>query len=101
EGITQKATAYDLTHLLSAHIRALRQIIAALKRRRHDKGLSALLPAYYEQVLNIQLDVYHACGRLSKDFPILPYRNTLKLKLLHILGLKRLCQLHKIFRYRH
>ena len=101
EGITQKATTNDLTHLLSAHIRALRQIIAALKRRRHDKGLSALLPAYYEQVLNIQLDVYHACGRLSKDFPILHYRNTLKLKLLHFLGLKRLCQLHKIFRYRH
>ncbi len=101
KGITENATAKDLTNLLETHTRMLKQIKDNFRRRRRRNDLEAYMPAYYAQVLNIQLDAYRAGGRISKYFPMLPYRNTFKLKLLHILGLKRLCQLHKLFHRSH
>ncbi|MBQ4174423.1 MAG: glycosyltransferase family 2 protein, partial [Prevotella sp.] len=49
---------------------------------------------YYAHLLNIQLDVYELTGN-PPIIPILPYYSTLKLKLLHIIGIKRLCKLSK------
>lgn len=97
KGITENATAKDLTHLLETHTRMLKQIKDYMRRRRRKTDLEQYIPEYYAQVLNIQIDVCRAGGQVSKYFPILPYRNTFKLKLLHILGIKRLCQLYKIF----
>ncbi|MBM6992663.1 MAG: glycosyltransferase family 2 protein [Prevotella sp.] len=101
DGITEKATVRDLTFLLNTHTRMLKQVRNFLNRRRKKGELDDYASEYYSQVLNIQIDVYRAGGRLSKYFPILPYKNTFKLKLLHLLGLKRLCQLHKTFRRSH
>ena len=115
DGITQNATARGLTDLLAAHIKVLNDFS---RKTANDVSLakySNAMAAYYASVLNIQLDVYDAGGKLiqpnkeakkedsRKDplepqpFPILPYYNTWKLKLMHYLGLKRLCQLHRIF----
>ncbi len=92
KGITVNATGKDLTHLLEAHTWMLRQI----SKNKSNSAISDFLPDYYAHVLNIQIDVYRATGRISKYFPTLPYRHTLKLKLMHLLGIKRLCQLHKM-----
>ncbi len=92
KGITVNATGKDLTHLLEAHTWMLHQI----SKKKSSNTLSDSFPDYYAHVLNIQIDVYRATGRISKYFPILPYRHTLKLKLMHLLGIKRLCQLHKM-----
>ena len=97
KGISHQATGKDLSNLLEAHTRAIADIRRSLKRRRNGKRLQEGLKDYYAHVLNIQLDVYRLCGTISPYFPILPFRHTLKLKLLHLIGLKRLCQLHKIF----
>lgn len=90
-GITAKAGGKELTDLLHAHLKHL-----------HLWG--ELTPAYYEALVNIQLDVYettHAAPLL----PVLPYKGTLKLFILHLIGLKRLCQLnqfiHKIRKISH
>lgn len=100
-GITEKANSKDLANLLEANTRALSIVRKTLDRRRNKKNLTIYLKDYYASILNIQLDVYRESGFISKHFPILPYRHTFKLKLMHIIGLKRLCQLHKIFRRRH
>lgn len=97
DGITEKATVKDMLHLLEANTRALANICKTLKRRRKH-NLEAALQNYYAAILNIQLDVYAMGGGISKYFPILPYRHTFKLKMLHLLGIKRLCQLHKMLR---
>lgn len=103
-GITQKATAEDLLNLLQAHLSIIAQLYPAPSRRKFPKRFDDAFGEYYAHVLNILLDVTDNSKKgqdtthLSCAFPILPYNNTLKLKLLHILGLKRLCQLHKIFR---
>lgn len=96
-GITESATTKDMRHLLEANTRALANIRKGLKRRRKN-NLEDHLKKYYAHILNIQLDLYAMGGGVSKYFPTLPYKHTLKLKLMHLLGLKRLCQLHKVFR---
>lgn len=78
-GITALATGKELTDLLEAHMRVLPSV--------HDAD-------YYAHVLNIQLDVYELTGH-DPVLPVLPYRKTYKQRLLHILGLKRLCKLNK------
>jgi len=101
KGITETAKARDLNDLLNTHTRMLKQVMGFVKNRKNRKELNDLVAEYYAKVLNIQLDVYRAGGKPSKYFPMLPYRNTFKLELLHLLGLKRLCQLHKIFHRSH
>ena len=115
-GITQNATAQDLTDLLNAHIKVLNDIFAKISSDISLAKYNEAMSAYYASVLNIQLDVYNAGVKavlpqdVSKQspknvtheplpFPILPYYNTWKLKLMHYLGLKRLCQLHSLFRH--
>ena len=79
QGISVKATAIDLYHLLESHLRVLTQV--------HDS-------AYYAHVLNIALDVFHATGT-PPSLPTLPYDNTLKLWINHHIGFHILCQLHR------
>lgn len=114
-GITNTATVADLSDLLEAQLRILKRIEQKKTKRPLTKHQEKQYADYYADVLNIQLDVYDASGKLfvSRDeypslkenmpdknqpsFPILPYNHTLKLKLLHLIGLKRLCQLHRVF----
>lgn len=102
KGITQKATVSDLSSLLDAQLAVLKELQPAPNRRNFKKRLEADFAGYYAAVLNICLDVSDSSGSLPEaSFPVLPYRHTLKLKLLHILGLKTLCRLHRIFRHSH
>lgn len=91
-GITENANGRALSDLLYAHCKML--------YRCNDAD-------YYARVLNIQLDAYELTGKR----PILPQLRkmrfvkttpTLKLKLLKLIGIKRLCilnkLLHKIYR---
>ncbi|GAB6975201.1 hypothetical protein JCM15124A_01080 [Prevotella falsenii] len=80
-GITANADGQDLTSLLEAHLAYI-------------NGNNEIDSTYYAHVLNIQLDVYEA----TKAVPLLPVRpfyGNLKLTLLHLLGIKRLCKLNK------
>ena len=79
-GITVNADGKALGNLLEAHLKVLPEMVAA---------------QYYSHVLNIQMDVYELTGD-DPVIPILPYYSTFKLKLLHIIGIKRLCKLNKI-----
>ena len=86
KGITAQAGGKELTDLLEAHLK-------------HLKLWGELTPAYYQSLVNIQIDVYEAT-HAEPILPVLPYKGTLKLFILHLIGLKRLCQLtqfiHKI-----
>lgn len=77
-GITQQATGTGLAQLLQAHVQVL--------SRWHNAR-------YYAHVLNIQLDVYELT-HARPVLPVLPYYRGAKLILLHLIGLKRLCQLN-------
>lgn len=79
EGITVNADGKALAGLLDAHLKVLPDMADA---------------DYYAHILNIQLDVYELTGD-DPIIPILPYYSTLKLKLLHFIGIKRLCKLNK------
>ena len=80
-GITARAGGKELTDLLEAHLK-------------HLKLWSELTPDYYQSLLNIQMDVYEAT-HADPILPVLPYKGTLKLFFLHLIGLKRLCQLNR------
>ena len=86
KGITAQAGGKELTDLLEAHLK-------------HLKQWGELTPPYYQALVNIQIDVYEAT-HAEPILPVLPYKGTLKLFILHLIGLKRLCQLtqfiHKI-----
>lgn len=97
KGITETANGKDLSNLLEAHTRTLADIRKAMRKRKDKEEINHYLKDYYAHMLNIQLDVYRERGMISKYFPILPFKHTFKLRLLHLIGLKRLCQLHKIF----
>lgn len=102
-GITENATAKDLDNLLQAHLAVIGQLYPAPSHRNFPKRLDAAFGDYYAHVLNILLDVAdNAASDISYEaFPTLPYHHTLKLRMLHLLGLKRLCQLHRILRKFH
>ncbi|MBP7856328.1 MAG: glycosyltransferase family 2 protein [Prevotella sp.] len=120
KGISHTATAEDLTDLLTGHVRVLNDYTRQLENNASLTKFGKAMDEYYASVLNIQMDVYDACGKLyqlrnlnRKDrrgnplpppqpphFPILPYYSTWKLKLMHYIGLERLCALHRIFRRR-
>jgi len=91
KGITAQAGGKELNDLLEAHLK-------------HLKLWGELTPAYYQALVNIQLDVYEAT-HAAPILPVLPYKGTLKLFILHLIGLKRLCQLtqfiHKIRKISH
>jgi glycosyltransferase involved in cell wall biosynthesis len=117
KGITLNASAESLTDLLTGHIRVLNDYTRQAENNKSLGKFGKAMGEYYASVLNIQLDVYRACGQLYKlrdlrrkdrrgnplpppqppHFPILPYRSTWKLKLMHLIGLERLCALHRIF----
>ena len=80
-GITAQAGGKELTDLLEAHLTHL-----------HLWG--RLTRDYYQALLNIQMDVYEAT-HADPVLPVLPYKGTLKLFVLHLIGLKRLCQLNR------
>ncbi len=86
KGITAQAGGKELNDLLEAHLK-------------HLNLWGELTPAYYQSLVNIQIDVYEAT-HAEPILPVLPYKGTLKLFILHLIGLKRLCQLtqfiHKI-----
>ena len=83
KGITAQAGGKELNDLLKAHLK-------------HLKLWGKLTPAYYQSLVNIQLDVYEAT-HAAPILPVLPYKGTLKLYILHLIGLKRLCQLNQFF----
>lgn len=85
--ITNTADGRALNDLLEGHL----HVLYCEKQLLQGKDYAA----YYAHVLNIQLDVYELTGE-PPVLPILPYRNTLKLKLMHLLGLKQLCILNKL-----
>lgn len=89
QGITQQADGSDLIELLKAHI----NIIA-------DKQLMnyADFKEYYRHVLNIQISCYDRAASIKNLIcPVLPYWGSLKLTALHILGLRNLCRLHRLY----
>lgn len=95
-GITQRAGAKDLNSLLDGNLIMLRRMAADKRAKQKVKEYDRLMADYYADVLNIQLDVFRSTGKIRQDFPILPYHNTIKLKVLHLLGLKTLCKIHKL-----
>lgn len=95
-GITANADGHDLNDLLQAHIKVLRD----------STLLSPPDTVYYGHVLNIALDVYRDTG-VVPDLPSpkevnvqqrAGTRTPLKMKIMQTIGLKRLCQLHKLIR---
>ena len=80
DGISVNADGKALSNLLEAHLNVIPEMVDA---------------EYYSHVLNIQLDVYEL-SEAEPIIPILPYYSPLKLKLLHIIGIKRLCKWNKI-----
>ncbi len=90
KGITATADGKTLNELLSAHIDNLNEL-----RYNYSTLPQNEMGYYYHHILNIQLDVYERMGT-SPRIPILPYNQTLKLKLLHLLGINKLCKLSKI-----
>ena len=81
-GITARAGGKELNDLLEAHLK-------------HLKLWGELTPEYYQALLNIQMDVYEAT-HADPVLPVLPYKGTLKLFVLHLIGIKRLCQLNQV-----
>lgn len=110
-GITRQASAADLSDLLEAHIIVLNRLATELRLQTSFASFADAFSAYYTAALNVQLDVFDASGQLFVPqptrpadqplpaFPILPFYGTWKLKLLHLLGLHTLCQLHKTLRH--
>ena len=93
-GITQRARDKSYRDLLEAHLTIIND-----PRLRTRDGFAE----YYRHVLDIQLQTYIYSGD-SRDIklPVLPYYGSLKLKLIHLLGLPLLCKslrfYHLIFR---
>lgn len=95
-GITQQVGAKDLNSLLDGNLIMLHRMATDKRARQKVKDYDRLMAEYYADVLNIQLDVFRSTGKTRQDFPVLPYHNTLKLKALHLLGLKTLCNIHRL-----
>lgn len=86
-GITALAQGSEWKDLLQAHLNVL-----------ENTSLQACegFDAYYAHVLNVQLHTYELTGDTNDiQLPKLPFYGTLKLKLLRLFGMKRLCMLHR------
>ena len=83
-GITQRARDKSYRDLLEAHLPIIND-----QRLRTRDGFAE----YYRHVLDIQLQTYIYSGD-SRDIklPVLPFYGSLKLKLMHLLGLPLLCK---------
>lgn len=88
-GITQKARGNSYRDLLQAHLTIIND-----SRLRTRDGFAE----YYRHVLNIQLQTYIYTGD-TRDIklPVLPYYDSLKLKLMHFFGLPLLCKLLRAY----
>lgn len=81
-GLSAKASSFQLESLLHWHVNTMKKVC--------DK-------AYFACILNVQLDVYRQGG------PILlphrpPFRGTFKLYIYSLIGIQRLCFIHKIYK---
>ena len=86
-GITVKADACGWRDLLQGHLRMLHN---------YDFRGHADFARYYAALLNIQLTTFELSGdEHDIVLPSLPYRHTWKLCMLHLLGMRRLCLLHR------
>lgn len=86
-GITVKADARGWRDLLQGHLRMLHN---------YDFRGHADFARYYATLLNIQLTTFELSGdEHDIVLPSLPYRHTWKLCMLHLLGMRRLCLLHR------
>lgn len=86
-GITVKADACGWRDLLQGHLRMLHN---------YDFRGHADFARYYAALLNIQLTTFELSGdEHDIVLPSLPYRHTWKLCVLHLLGMRRLCLLHR------
>ena len=84
-GITVRADSKAWRDLLLAHIPLINE-----KKLWGYKSF----PEYYYHVLNIQISTFESSGEEDDIMlPTLPYNQNWKLKLLHLLGMKRLCKL--------
>lgn len=93
DGITATA-GKGLSDLLEGHIHVLRD---SLGWQRPANISRKAFGTYYAHVVNIQMDVSERCGNESIFLPVLPYWNTTKLIIMHIVGMKTLCKLNKTF----
>lgn len=101
QGITAKADGEQLSQLLESHVAMLNRL------KGNNKCAPKALRAYYEKVLNIQIDVCELTNRP----PILPEIDfawtgcSTKLLLKKIFGTKTLCKfyktIHKCYRHSH
>ncbi len=91
EGITATADGNALNDLLSAHLNIIENLLQEYRELPTDT-----MGYYYHHVLNIQLDVYEQLGT-SPKLPMLSYNQTLKLKLLHLLGINTLCKINRLY----
>lgn len=106
-GITHQASIHDLRNHLQAHLAVIRQLQPTSDIRHFDRSQSDNFARYYAAVLNILLDVGDATRGAIKGppfdgedaFPVLPYQQTIKLKLLHLLGIRYLCQFHRTYHH--
>ena len=86
-GITVKADARGWRDLLQGHLRMLHN---------YDFRGHADFARYSATLLNIQLTTFELSGdEHDIVLPSLPYRHTWKLCMLHLLGMRRLCLLHR------
>lgn len=86
-GITVKADARGWRDLLQGHLPMLHN---------YDFRGHADFARYYATLLNIQLTTFELSGdEHDIVLPSLPYRHTWKLCMLHLLGMRRLCLLHR------
>lgn len=97
-GITATAQGTELNDLLEANKAAFHNRLFSII----DTPLSSLdspeareIGEYYAYLLNIQLDVYEQTGK-NPILPVLPYYNTYKLKIMHLIGMKNICKLNKL-----
>lgn len=97
EGITARAKGKELNDLLEAHLQVLNDKRLGYNPTDHYTSYEhSDMGTYYAHILNIQMDVFEQTGD-TPVLPVLPFTNTLKLKLLHIIGIKNLCNLNKTF----
>ncbi len=98
-GITATAKGNDLIALLRAHEAAFKNKIFSLidaPSTNLNSKQAREIGEYYAHLLNIQMDVYEQTGS-DPILPVLPYYNTWKLKLMHLIGMKNICRLNTHF----
>ncbi len=89
-GITACATQKQLQDLLQAHITIWNTLY-----KQKDRLPRRPMRDYYTRLLNIQMDVYELSGE-RLILPKADYTGNYKLRLLHLIGLKKICRLNKL-----